>query len=472
MHGKLILLLVLVVLLAVVVLGLRLVGAVRLWPAGLLIVTAPLEVYRTSSGAGANVSLFRLALVVAIAALAFELATRRRRLPRELAIPFVIYGCLVAWQVVSLLFVTLNHTLAYRFIGQYVAGLTAALILVVYVKREDLRVVAGLLAAAAVLPLLAAAYRVFSVKNGGSGDLPGLTELPLNLTIEAARQGGSTLLNGTQRLNSTFADPNQFGFFIATAFIVATAAALGALFARGSVSVRAVGSYAALAIASGLAVIGTYSRSAWLLAVTGTALLGILLGRHFWTRRRVVLASGCTLLAVAASTPFVISRLSASEPGNVKSTQVHVHTMRLALRLLEHHPLTGVGLGGYGRYADQPPLISSAVSTFLTVGAELGLVGLALLTGAIVLTSVGAIRTVRRASGSDRIVLAGIVAAYLALAAANAVGEIWMNDFQWVLFGVLLALTVQPVFALRQQTLRRGRGAASTQPQEQNPVVA
>lgn len=473
MNGTLILLLTLLGVIAAVVAGLRLVGATRLWPAGILIVTAPLEVYRTSSSAGANLSLFRLALVVAYGALAVELLMRRRRLPRSVAMPFAIYAGLVAWQVVSLLLVTANHALAYRFIGQYVAGLAAALLLVVYVERRDLRVVAGLLAGGAVLPLVAAAYRVYSVSGGGNGDLPGLTELPLNLTIEAARQGGSTLLNGTQRLNSTFADPNQFGFFIATAFLAGAGAVLGELSRGRPMRWRVTASYLALTMAAGLAVLGTYSRSAWLLAAAGVGLLGGLLGRAFWTRRRALLAGACAIAALALVTPFVISRLSTSEPGNVKSTQVHVHTMSIAVRLLEHHPLIGVGLGGYGRYAEEPPLISSAVSTFLTVGAELGIVGLVLLLAAIGVTALAAVRTVLGAAPAERMVLAGLTAAYIALAAANAIGEIWMNDFQWVLFGALVALTAQPAVRLaRPSRSREDRDAAAQSPREQAPVVA
>jgi O-antigen ligase len=152
---------------------------------------------------------------------------------------------------------------------------------------------------------------------------------------------------------------------------------------------------------------------------------------------------------------LIVSRLGTSEPGNAKSTEVHTHTMNIALKLVARHPLTGVGLGGYGRYDHQPLLISSAVSTFLTVAAELGIPGLMLLLAAVVTTSVAAIRSVLRSPAADRALLAGFVAAFIGLSVGNTIGEVWMNDFQWVLFGSLLAVTTPPRLALRSVRLRK-----------------
>jgi hypothetical protein len=446
---------VLIAIAAVVLVGLRLVRATRLWPAALLIVTAPLEVYRSSSGAGLNASVFRLALAVAVAALGVDVLRGRKKFVRVVAVPFVIYGGLLAWQLISLLFVTANHSLAYRFLGQYAAGLAAAFVITCYVERRDLRVLAGLFGAAAVLPLMAGAFRVFSVSRGASGDLPGLTELPLNLTIEAARQGGSSLLNGTQRLNATFADPNQFGFYVATAFLVLLGAVCSALSFEKPISWRPATSYVLLAVSTGVAIVGTYSRGTWVLAAVGVAVLAAMLGRAFWTRQRTIAACVVGVIALGLASPLIASRLGTSEPGNAKSTEVHTQTMNIALQLVVRHPLTGVGLGGYGRYDNQPLLISSAVSTFLTVAAELGIPGLMLLLAAVVTTSVAAIRSVRRSPAADRALLAGFVAAFIGLSVGNTIGEAWMNDFQWVLFGSLLAVTTQPRLALRSVPLRK-----------------
>jgi hypothetical protein len=438
---------------AIVLLGLRIVKATRLWPAAILIVTAPLEVYRSNSGVGLNVSLFRIALAVAALAFALDLARGRRRLPRVVALPFIAYALLLVWQLISLAFITSNHSLAYRFVGQYVAGLLAALLVICYLRRDDLRIAAAVFGAAAVIPLVAAAYRVFSVDSGGSGDLPGLSELPVNLTIEAGRQTGSVLLNGTQRLNATFADPNQFGFYIATVFLIVAGATCARLATDRPVCWRTASSFLSLMLATGLAAVGTYSRSTWLLAAAGAIALAALLGRGFWTRRRAIVVGVAATIAFGLASPLIASRLNGSEGGNVKSTQVHEHTMRIALKLIAHHPLTGVGLGGYGHYANQPPIISSSVSTFLTVGAELGILGMVLLIAAILITTAGGVRSVVKSTAAERAVLAGFVAAFIGLALANVIGEVWMNDFQWVLFGSLIAVTKQPGILLGRGSL-------------------
>jgi O-Antigen ligase len=442
------------------IIALKLVGATRIWPAALLIVCAPLEVYRSSSSAGANLSVFRFALAAAAVAFVVDLLRGRKRVPRDLPASFLIYGAFVAWQVISYLFVSTNHALAHRFIGQYVAGLLAAFLITCYVERRHLRVIVGLCGAAAILPLLAAVFRVISVSQGGTGDLPGLTELPLNLTIEAARQSGSFLLDGTQRLNATFSDPNLFGFYIAATFCVMVGAACSALFLEQPVRWRAAASYVLLALATAVAVVGTYSRSAWVLAAIGVAVFAALLGRSFWTRKRIIATCLVGVVAIGLASPLIVARVGSSEPGNLKSTQVHETAIRTAIKLVSRHPFIGVGLADYGRYVGEPPIISSAVSTYFTVAAELGIPGLMLLLATILVAGIAAVRSVRASPPQDRLLLAGLVAGFVGLAAANVIYEAWMNDFQWALFGLLLALTAQPRIAIRLVPLRRRREVA------------
>jgi hypothetical protein len=444
-HLKAILILcVTLVLLGVVVLvGLRTVRATRVWPAALLIVTAPLEVYRSSGGGAFNVSLFRLALAVAVVTLAADVVRGRKTITQGLALPFVVYLALLAWQLISLVLVTPDRSLGYRFLGQYAGGLVAAFVITCYIRRNDLRLAAGLFGAGAILPLVAAAFRVFSVRNGGTGDLPGLNQLPLDPTIRAARQSGSFLLDGTQRLNATFSDPNHFGFYIATVLLVSVGAACCVLLFDKPIVQTTAASYVLLVIAAIIAVIGTYSRSSWLLAGVGLIVLFALWGRAVWNRQRVIAACVVALVAAGVASPLIVSRLSTSERGNVASTRQHEHTMSIALKLTEHRPLTGVGFGDYGRHAGQPALVSSAHSTFLTVAAELGLPGVGLLLAAIVSTSIAATKTTRLRAPVDRVILAGFSAAYVGLAVANTIYEVWMDDFQWVLFGLVLATTTR-----------------------------
>jgi hypothetical protein len=97
-----------------------------------------------------------------------------------------------------------------------------------------------------------------------------------------------------------------------------------------------------------------------------------------------------------------------------------------------------------------------------------------LLLAAIYVTSLAAIRSVLRSPSVDRALLAGVVAAFVALAAANTVYEVWMDDFQWALFGLLLAVTTQPHVALRwvPQLKRRAiEGESPATPTGQPQVI-
>ena len=303
-------------------------------------------------------------------------------------------------------------------------------------------------------------FRVILVRNGGNGDLPGLSELPLNSTIEAARKSGSFLLDGTQRLNATFSDPNHFGFYIAVVFLVMLGATFSALFFEKPVSRRTAASYVLLTVSTAIAIVGTYSRSSWLLAGTGVLVLAAVLGRSR-TRRRVIIAGVVGLIVLGLASPLIASRLSTSEPGNAESTQVHEHTMSIALKLVAKRPGTGVGLGDYGRHADQPALVPLRTRRSSQSPLNLGIPGLLLLLAAIAITAVAAIRAARHAPPADRAILAGFAAAYVGLAVANIVYDVWMDDFQWVLFGAVLALTTQPFLRLRRVRFR-GRTESSS----------
>jgi O-antigen ligase len=80
----------------------------------------------------------------------------------------------------------------------------------------------------------------------------------------------------------------------------------------------------------------------------------------------------------------------------------------------------------------------------LTVAAELGLPGVLLLIAAVSVTAYGAIRSVLKRPAFARPVGAGLAAAFIGLAAANSFYEVWMDDFQWVLFGLVIA-ALKPV---------------------------
>ena len=438
----------LVLVLAATLLALREIGRLDLWPAVLMIETAPLEVYRTNLGPF-NLSLFRLSLLIAVLTLAYRLA-RGRPVGRSRPPALVLYALLIAWQLVSLAAVSTNRSLGYRVWSEYAVGVIAAIVITRFASRRDLRVFAWAYLASAVLPLVASAWRIFEYHITGSANLPGLSILPVNQAILAARESGSFLIDGTQRMQGTFSDPNNFGFFVATVLIIAVALTVSELVASRRMQALWAG---LIAVLCAVGVIGSYSRSAWLLDAVGVGALMLLIGRSIWTPRRVVAAVVVVLVVASAVSPVVASRVNPSNRGTQVSDQVHEHTMRIALNLLQAHPLIGVGIGSYGSKAGQPTLASNAHSTLLTVGAEEGLPGFLLLLGVMVLTSYGGVRALSRLGLSERIAVAGLPAAYLALALANMLYDIWTDDFQWMLFALVLA--VSPTLLTERQWLPR-----------------
>jgi hypothetical protein len=434
-------------------------GRPHMWPVALLFLAAPLEVYRADVGAF-NLSLFRVALVVAVAATVVELLRHGRpRLP--LPAPLWLYGGLVAVQLLSVAFVSTRPSLGGRFVLQHVGGLVAAMVVLATVRRDDLPTTARLFVASLLIPACASVYRVLAPAEPGSPrTLPGLDVLPLDASIQAAREEGSFLLSGVQRFQGTFADPNHFGFFVGVVFVMLLA--LTALEWRGGVRRRIASALLALGFA-GVLLLGTYSRSAWLLTVVAVAAWFALAGRTTLEgtlgRRGIAILGGVALVVAMAAAPAVTDRVDPGNSGTAISNAQHHQTMDLAIDLAQDRPLTGVGLGSYGSYADQPELVSSSHSTLLTAAAELGLPGLALLLGAMLTTAFLGVRAVLRARDvTRRAVLAGLTGAYVGIAVANTVYEVWTDDFQWMLFGLLVGAAtgreVQPAVAL-PRSLRR-----------------
>lgn len=446
--------------------GLRAINRTHLWPAALLLMTAPLEVYRTELVAF-NVSAFRLALPVAAAAVLLTTwRSRRRGLPTRLLLPppFIPYGVLVLLQVVSIAAVSTSPSLGSKFLLQYVAGLAAAAIVAMSVRRSDLETCCWLVIVSAGAPTLAAIWRVLGGDASSPQSLPGLDLLPLDSQLSATRAGGSYLLDGTERAQGTFADPNHFAFFIAVVLLIAVG--LGTSRLVHSTPDERPQRFTLLACTgiAGVLLVATYSRSAWLLVAIGSILLVAFAGpaaiRALVTRRRLAVAGVSALVLLAATLPLVAERIDPSERGNAISNEIHEDTMRLAIDLGADRPAVGVGLGAYGSYADQPSLVSSAHSTLLTTFAEMGFPGLLALLGAMGTSVYCASLALRRqiTRSRERWCAAGLLAAYAGMAVANIGYEVWADDFQWVTFGLIIGLLTPQRVPLPLSRLGRGRG--------------
>jgi putative inorganic carbon (HCO3(-)) transporter len=191
-------------------------------------------------------------------------------------------------------------------------------------------------------------------------------------------------LYGERRINTTFADPNQF----ARLLLNGMALALALWF-----FVRPRTRYLLLLPALGLCaltLIFTGSRGAWVIGVVLLPLLVVLLpvGRRPKVRllglgaAAVVAAS----LVVAVASPYFQDRLGTFRFG-FEALGARPYLVEAGLAMFKDHPLTGVGVGGYQRAFEddyfhfKDPKIKADVTlshtSAVTVMSELGMLGLA-----------------------------------------------------------------------------------------------
>jgi O-antigen ligase len=408
----------------------------------LLAVTAPLEVYRTPV-LGVNLSLFRLSLVVALVVVVVR---DRHRILERARDPLVItYALLTATMVLSLVLLSDNLRLAARVTAQTASGVVAILCIAVLMRSTTLARVASFVAIGAVLPILAAVWQGLGPRIGLEGVLPLLAALPAAEGLDVTRTTNS-FFGDVPRLRGTFGDPTHFGVYLAFVSALAVGAAAVALRRR---AIPIATTYGLLALAAVLAIVGTYSRSAWLAVMAGACVMVVpLVG---WIRRDdhprwllpalpAILAVGAVLV-LAPLAPAIKSRLDSTQAANVVSNETHERTLTVATREFSHHPVLGIGLSDLGPELNQASRTSGAHSSYLTVAAELGGVGLALLLGGLALVIV----RLRRALGSipaDGPFALALLAGYLGFAAASLFYDLWFDDFHWLFVGVIAGIPV------------------------------
>ena len=223
------------------------------------------------------------------------------------------------------------------------------------------------------------------------------------------------------RVNSLFWDPSIYGRFLVVAMLAALVVVLATrslrvvLAAAGAIAVMAVG------------LLFSFSQSSFVaLAV------GVLVAAGFaWRRRAIpllVLAAGVFVLAVVGSPNVRHAILHGGHLNRVTSGRSKL--VSNGLKLAVHHPVIGVGIGGFKHaYAKQQhlkskePKAAASHDTPITVAAETGVPGLLLLGWLFV---AGILLAFRRAA-SD---LAGQAAIVFGLVlTAIAVHSLFYNAF-------------------------------------------
>jgi O-Antigen ligase len=193
------------------------------------------------------------------------------------------------------------------------------------------------------------------------------------------------------RVNSVFYDPSIYGRFLVVGIL---ASLVVVLYRRGDV-LWAVAAVLAIGITwAGL--LPSFSQSSFVSLIAAVTVAAIVA----WGRRSLVLVGAMVVvlaIAVVAS-PAVRHKASLSHVTSGRSTLVSK-----GLKVAEHHPVIGVGVGGFRRaYAEvahlrgKEPKAAASHTTPVTVAAETGVPGLGLLAWLVVAALVLAFRELAR----------------------------------------------------------------------------
>lgn len=265
----------------------------------------------------------------------------------------------------------------------------------------------------------------------------------------AARLGGLSVAN---RPTGIFTSPNQLGALAGIVVVIGVALLVGAT----RRSHRVVGIVAAVSGAAGLAV--TLSRGAWL--GTGVALLAFLVAVPSARRASlrwilplsVVAALGGSVALPETGTQVQVVR---DRLGTLTAAETSPYDNRTdiwaeAVRQIRDAPVTGQGPASFPVVSQRSVSEASFVganhahNSVLNIGAEFGLVGLALVAGFAVSLLTGLVRAMRRAgSSADRALLAGCGAALMVQVTHGLVDYTLRNAVlamvTWLLTGMIVA---------------------------------
>lgn len=420
----------------------------------LLAVTAPLELYRTTVH-DVHASLFRLSIAVVAATVVIDVVRSRRWSVPELRAAWPLVGAYLFLALVvagSWIGGESGSFLGRRLLAVLVMGVIVIVLVAELGRRISAESLAGAVVVGSILPILASCWQVVGPKVGGSAASPFLEQLPVGEGVEATRVNPKLtpdeVTSEAIRLKGTFGDANHFASYLV--FVIALAAALSVRSSRRGQRSQSI-AYGGIAAAGATTLVGTYSRSAWAaIAMTAAATL-VLLGpsiRPAMSARRIaiagaaVAATGLILVLTVGST--VGERLTPGSALNATSNATHRANTEKGIDAFRSRPVFGIGAGRLGTGLNQNVRISAADSTYVTVAAELGAVGLF----ALLLAAGTALqlmwRACRRAGRSlDAVLPVGLLGAYAGLLLINVVYDDWWKDFHFVLLGLISVVGAQ-----------------------------
>lgn len=249
------------------------------------------------------------------------------------------------------------------------------------------------------------------------------------------------------RVNSLFFDPNIYGRFLAVVMLLVAAALLWARSVRDAV----LAVVALVVLWAGLVV--TFSQSSFAALLSGLAVLGGLR----WGWKRAAIAVGVVVVAGAAVIVLASGSLRL-DVGNSESvsdaTSGRYDLIKGGVELAGDRPVYGWGSGAFRREyrahseASSTRAVAASHTIPITVGAEQGIIGLAVYLALLVvalarLLGGGLTSGLRDGEGEVPVLVAraGIAAAFVAVLVHTMLYAAFLEDpIMWTLLGVGVAL--------------------------------
>jgi len=259
---------------------------------------------------------------------------------------------------------------------------------------------------------------------------------------------------GFARVNATFRDPNIFARFLAFAIVT-----MIVLTADLEVTLRQRIVWMGGALAAALALPFTYSRAGWAFTIV-VALVAVALAR----RRSRALALVALLVAifaiVAAIDPSVLSR-AALLAANLRSPftgrpwlgfldalpldSVRRYLIGAGLAMFADHPIAGIGFGTFSRslasgaYSGMLPAgatVTESHTSLVTILAETGLVGLALVLSAGFFFVRDMIGSGLQPAATRALVLAPAIGVLVTVLDSQSSGRLLDESYLWLFLGL------------------------------------
>jgi O-antigen ligase len=199
--------------------------------------------------------------------------------------------------------------------------------------------------------------------------------------------GGERTIGDFNRLTGTFVHPDPYGIYLALVFATALAVAV---VDRGAARWASVAMMALV----GTAMVGSYTRTAWVITAVAVLLIAIV------RQRRLLLLAPLLAAALVIAVPSTTTRFNdISSPnqnpyGTGNSFNSRVQQWRLDLPKATRHPLTGIGLTGI---VDQSPYAEHVHSDYVRSLVETGVFGFAAYIWLLIAALAGSVRAVRSA---------------------------------------------------------------------------